>query len=246
MRRFFFLFCFVGCTTLEEAHKQKVKEINQVKESIERKEGEAFFTILPPKVKEHRPYPWEERYIGSIRKITKEFFRCKGSSSNPPEIVTGKEPVYFYDCTPHSLPIRDGEERVSTVLIDMLNFVQQKLQSRVVITSAHQCPTHQKYLKKEKKSKMSRYLVGAKVDFYVEGYERKPQEVAALLSTFFKEPLTVQVKGQEWSNKEVRLILRKTGERRNKDNRHPYPYFTLEDRSFHYTWDHAYKGLIVY
>ncbi|MBP9842366.1 MAG: hypothetical protein KBC64_08115 [Simkaniaceae bacterium] len=241
-----FLFFLIGCTTLEEAHKQKVKEINQVKELIQRKEGETVLTILPPRVRVHRLYPWEEQYIGSIRKITKEFFRCKGSSSNPAEIVKGKEPVYFYDCTPHSLPIREGEERVSTLLIDMLNFVQQKLEARVVITSAHQCPTHQKYLRKEKKSKMSRYLVGAKVDFYVEGYERKPQEVAALLNAFFKEPLTVQVKGQEWSNREVRLVLRKSGERRNWDNRHPYPYFSLEDRTFTYTWDQAHKGLIIY
>lgn len=240
------LLFLLGCTTLEEAHKQRVKEINEVKEPIERLEGETSLVIAPPQGRPKVPYPWEEQYIGTLRKITKEFFRCKGSSSNPAEVVKGKEAVYFYDCTPHSLPIREGEEKVSPLLIDVLNFLQQKLEARVVITSAHQCPTHYKYLKKEKKSKMSRYLVGAKVDFYVEGHEKRPQEVEALINQFFKEPLKVQIKGQEWTNREVRLLLRKRGERRNRDNQHGHPYFTLEDLTFSYTWDHAHKGLIVY
>ena len=246
MKKILLVLLFASCTSLEEAHKQKVKEINQVKELIQRGEQENFLTILPPKIAKRRPYPWEEQYVGGIRKITKEFFRCKGSSSNPAEIVKGKEPVYFYDCTPHSLPIRDGEEKVSHLLIHLLNFVQQKMEARVVITSAHRCPIHQKYLKKDKRSKMSRRLVGAKVDFYVEGYEKKPQEVAALIGKFFKDPLVVQVKGREWSNPEVRLVLKQGNEKRNKDNRHPYPYFTLEDRTYSYTWDQAYKSLIVY
>src|SRR5262245_19295468 len=60
------------------------------------------------------PYPWQPQG-GESRPITKEYFRCKGTPLNPPNIVMkdGKEYTRYYDCQgleKHSLPLQDGKE----------------------------------------------------------------------------------------------------------------------------------------
>src|SRR4051812_27330602 len=63
-----------------------------------------------------KSYPWEEDWQCCYPKITKDFFRCRGSSLNPVHFAQkGKEVVRFYDCggaQKHSLPLRDQKEYI--------------------------------------------------------------------------------------------------------------------------------------
>jgi len=191
------------------------------------------------------PYPWQPQG-GESRPITKEYFRCKGSPINPPNIIMkdGKEYTRYYDCQgleKHSLPLRDGKEFVYPVLITLLNHVQKATEKNVVVTSGHRCIAHQAFIDPTPKGSSSKHLIGAEVDFFVQGLEEQPMRVIQLLMDYYKEDekeyktfqrfeKTSDVSTPPWLNKEIFIKLYKRTEGRNFDNRHPYPYITIQVR----------------
>lgn len=232
-------FGFYSCTGLEESEKNKIRKLNAKKEAIYRNHDDKFFSLKNTKKRQLEPYFWENTITGNIQKITKEYFRCKGSFSNTPIILYGKtsNEKYHYDCNgfdEHSLPVKDEKEFVYPVLIDLLNYVQQKTMKPVVITCGHRCPKHNLYA--EPHETKSKHLIGAEVDFFVKGLEYDPMLVVESLKKFYEEKSfdfgslvkTSSSPLETYENKEVKIILSKEGQKRDFDNRHPYPYLTIE------------------
>jgi hypothetical protein len=161
--------------------------LNAKGEFIHRNHDELHYQIDTPKHKIREPYPWENGYIGQQTKITKEYFRCKGSGFNPPRTDDDLAKTYFDcgGCHTHSLPVKQGKEFIYPVLIDLLNFVQEKTHSKVVITCGHRCPAHNTYA--DSFNSTSKHMVGAEVDFYVEGMEEHSEEIIAILQQYYQE-----------------------------------------------------------
>jgi len=135
----------VGCSNLEQSEKEKIRKSNEKRERIYRYHDDIFYRHAEPVAQERDKYPWEENYVGSILKITKEYFRCKGSGLNPKILVGEKS---YRDCDgidDHGLPFVGGKEFVYPILIDILNYVQQKTQHKVIITCGYRCPVHNIY-----------------------------------------------------------------------------------------------------
>lgn len=192
-----------------------------------------------------KPYPWQAG-IGPIRAITKEYFRCKGNSLNPPNIIVkdGKEINRFYDCSgadKHSLPLRDGKEFIYPILITLLNHIQKVSGKNVIISSGHRCIAHQAFMDPSPKGSASKHLTGAEVDFYVQGLEDQPLKVIQMIMDYYKDDAkeykvfqrfdkNTDVSTAPWLNKEIFIKLFTRGEGRNFDNRHPYPYISLQVR----------------
>ena len=110
-------------------------------------------------------------------------------------------------------------------------------------------------------------MIGAEVDFYVEGLEQKPEEIVDLIFQFYKEKnryknlkefeeFLVSEKETDtfqkpWYNKEIFIKLYQYNEGRDFNNRHPYPYISIQvlwDRDtkqkVSYSWDKAYRGYL--
>ncbi|MCB1084549.1 MAG: hypothetical protein KDK60_00425 [Chlamydiia bacterium] len=244
-----------GCSGLEKSEKKRVREQNLILAPIQRLDSEHFFSLPPPTLKTRPPYPWEHKRIGSHLRITKEFFRCRGNALHPPiQVIKYGNLVYHLDCggiEQHSLPLKEGKEYVSQILVDLLNYLQETLDKKVVITCGHRCPDHNLYADPTKKGQTSKHLVGAEVDFYVEGLERDPQVVIDALLAYFNEPLKrsnslTEASTPSWFNQEIALTLFLKNEGRDIDNSHPYPYLSLQDRTTHYNWHTAHSGFIKY
>jgi len=249
---------FVGCSGLEKSESKKRRQVNLVVEPIKRKSSDHFFTIPTPQPSKNKEiYPWEKKYIGNLPRITREFFRCKGHPLNPPLCVESEshQITYQIDCggiERHSLPIRHGSEFIYPILIDLLNTIQEKTHKPVVITSGHRCPTHNLYVDPSKKNRLSKHLMGAEVDFYVEGMEYEPLMVISIIDEFYK--IDTEFNGlknveNHWLNREVVVTCHPIEEKRNGDNQHPYPYITIEvkyDREnkkpVHFSWHQGYNG----
>lgn len=239
---------------------------HQAKETIQRKHDEFKFVFPTPTTAALPSYPWEMPLTGNHPRITKEHFRCKGSHSNPPRIgeEEGKS-TRFYDCgggTKHSLPLRDGEEFVFPILIELLNYIQVKTGRCVVVTCGHRCPTHNTY--SDPLNAHSKHMIGAEVSFYVKGMEQKPEAIVDLLMQFYakhSDPQYRQFKRYEkadshvstmpWYNKEIYIKLHKPDEGRNFDNRHPFPYVSIQVRfdqqlnqKVIYDWNSANKNFL--
>lgn len=239
------LLCCAGCGPFK-------KEVNRDKlkgEYINNKEGEILFTSPPPVVRIPRKYPWTKKEMGGFFKITKDFFRCRGDTTHPlviKENSDGKK-INIRDCVggeKHGLPVRDGKEFIYPCLIDLLNFIQEKTKKKVVITTGHRCPVHNAYVDGSSTNKSSRHMLGAEVDFYVQGMEKEPEKIISLLQTFYKEnpdynkepDYTTFQRGDAekynitvapWQNKEILIKLNLEQENRDFDNSHPYPYITI-------------------
>lgn len=268
-RPFFFLIClgFFGCSGLEHSQYTKIRKENAVEEKVLRTKKNRSYQLTHPKKKLQVLYPWQEA-ADDLPKITKEYFRCKGSFSNPP--YKGAKGKIHKDCKgkdEHSLPLKDGKEMVYPILIDLLNYVQKKTGKKVRITSGHRCPTHNTYSDPSKFNQGSKHQIGAEVDFYVEGMELSPTSVIDLLLAYYKEhPKTkhlesythfyryrgkgTNVKEPPWYNKEVFIKLYQQDEGRDLDNQHPYPYIGVQvrfdrktNKTVSYSWEKAYKGL---
>ncbi|MCB1107154.1 MAG: hypothetical protein KDK76_03560, partial [Chlamydiia bacterium] len=111
----FFLFILsvlAGCSGLEKSEEKKVRERNLTIRAVQRQSDEILFpkTSHPPK--KRKPYPWENKKVGSHLRITKEFFRCQGNPLNPPiQIYQANSLTYHLDCggiEKHSLPLKNG------------------------------------------------------------------------------------------------------------------------------------------
>ncbi len=244
------LMLFTSCSGLEHTEQENLRRANAKGEFIHRNHGEVHYalTIPPQKVREH--YPWEEAYAGKYPKITKDFFRCKGSSSNPPhaDYKDPTRPANYFDCggfQKHSLPLQNGKEFVYPVLIDLLNYVQTKTGCRAIVTCGHRCPVHNVYADPTPVNQSSKHMMGAEVDFYVQGLEGRPEEVVQLLMQYFHESTNYRSQKEyqvferlpksdlitpPWYNKEVLIKLYTKNEGRDFDNRHPFPYISLQVR----------------
>lgn len=260
-----FFILLVGCSGLEDSEKQKIRKVNAIKETIYRAHDDQFFSLSPPKRRNRKAYSWEEKLVGNQCKITKEFFRCKGSSHNQPILrhLHG-HPQYVFDCggkQQHSLPLKEGKEFIYPILMDLLNFVQEKTNRKVIITSGHRCPTHNAYA--DPKSRVSKHMVGAEVNFYVQGFEWSPEKVIKILMQYYEDDphlcvfdrfeQETNVSTYPWYNKEVFIKLFKKDEGRNLDNSHGFPYISIQvkwdrdrDERVSYSWSKAFNGYLRY
>lgn len=255
-----------GCSRMEQSEKEKIRRVNEVSEKIYRLDHEIVFTIEEPLHQKREKYPWEAGVFANYLKITKEHFRCKGSALNLPRPTeSGKDLVS--DCSgmlKHGLPYRDGKEFIYSKLIEILNYVQEKLESKVVITTGYRCPEHNAYADGSKANQVSKHQLGGEVDFYVEGYESRPKEVVAQIMQLYHDkkeeeylPFKVALKNTRhlkhpgWYNKEIIVRIYEKDEGRDFDNRHPYPYISIElrydrekDELVQYNWQNAHRNYI--
>lgn len=166
------------------------------------------------------------------------------------------------------LPLKDKKEFIYPILIDLLNAIQTKTGKRVVITCGHCCPEHSAYLDPSVSNQASKHMLGAEVDFYVEGMESQPEKIIALIQAYYKEEPkyrglknfiefkrfekeTTNVSTPPWYNQEIFIKLYRKNEGRDGDNRHPYPYLSLQvrydwdlDQKVTYSWDKAYGNFL--
>jgi len=261
-----------GCSSSEESDSSLLRHQNQKGEYIYRVHNEYLFNPPPPEKVVLEPYPWEKSTIGNYPKITKEFFCCKGSNLNPVRVVQQNgEIIRYYDCSgaeKHSLPLRDKKEFVYPILIDLLNHIQAKTEKKVVITSGHRCPEHNTYVDPSPENQHSKHMIGAEVSFYVQGLENRPEEIVKHIQEYYRNNLKYKdqkeyvefqryekedtnVTTLPWYNKEIFIKLFKKKEGRSFDNRHPYPYISIQVRydmelqeKVIYTWDKATRNYL--
>lgn len=209
----------------------------------------------PPLEFEETPvYPWEslKGKGGKISPITKDYFRCKGSSLNQPIPVMkdGKVVENIFDCNgaeSHSLPIRHEEEFIYPILVELLNEIQSSTGKPVIITSGHRCPIHNHFIDASPKNQASKHQIGAEVSFYVAGLENSLEPILNAIFAFYKSnpryakekksyaeferyDKETDVSTKPWFNKEIMVKHYKASEGRNGDNRHPFPYFSIQVR----------------
>ena len=188
---------------------------------------------------------------------------------NPPRFIQRtKVNVRLDDCggaNSHSLPLKGEKEFIYPILVDLLNYLQEKTEHKVVITCGHRCPQHHFYARDEVQNRYSKHMIGAEVAFYVSGMEDEPEKVVELLMAYYdgRGPEYTQfqrytksdtdVSTLPWYNKEVFIKLYQPNEGRDFDNRHPYPYIRVQvryDRDLEkrviFRWDEAEKNILRY
>lgn len=263
MRALFICFILFSCSGSIDPDVEKVRKRNCVGHYIQRKESVYQYTLKEP-INNQRPYyDWEQEQ-GMPPKITKEYFRCKGSFLHPEKIDDVKNPKMIKDCDgKHSLPILGEKEDVYPVFIKILNYIQKRTRKKVILTTGHRCPTHNAYADSSKRAITSKHLIGAEVDFYVQGMEKEPEKVIDLIFEYYADQGVYKnfsrytgntdVLTKPWFNKEIfiKLYLREEG--RDFDNRHSYPYIGLQLRfdtkkkeNVVYSWEKANKGYYQY
>lgn len=264
----FMILC--SCSASDEQNANSLRLRNQKGEYIYRKHHEFLAIAPPPEKAPPKIYPWDQKQTGKFSKITKEYFRCKGSSLNPCRQSQIKgETVRYYDCSgadKHSLPLKDGKEFIYPILIELVNFIQEVTNRHVVITCGHRCPEHNTYADPSPQNQYSKHMIGAEVSFYVQGLEEHPEQIVAIIQNFYKidqryrgnkeyeefkqyEKKDTNVSTPPWYNKEIFIKLYKKQEGRNFDNRHPYPYLSIQvrhDRDTNekvvYFWDRTFRN----
>lgn len=258
-----------GCNSDSSGPKNRSRHAVAKGEYIYRTHDEFLFRPPQPIYQSPSLYPWEDVQGGKFPPINKYYFRCKGCGLNPPKkIDLNGEVRYVADCngpSGHSLPLKDGEEYIYPIFIDLLNYLQRKTDQRVIITSGHRCPTHHAYVEQSKAQMYSKHMIGAEVDFYIQNLEEQPEFIVALIQDYFLEtPYYRDLKEYQqfnrwekandistppWYNKEIFIKLYKKNEGRNLDNDHPYPYISIQIRydkenneKVSYSWDKAFKN----
>lgn len=273
-----YFYCFIllllfGCTKSEKSKLADIKKQNEISEYITRSYNSYFFPITTPISRVRDLYPWEEGGNENIQRISKEFFRCRGSLLNVPININADEsrPIIYEDCggsQAHSLPLIHGTENVYPILTELLNYIQVNTKKKVIITCGHRCPLHNKYSDISKNNRTSKHMIGAEVDFYVQGLEDYPSDIIELIFQFYKERKgyagnreyeifnryekdSTDVSTMPWFNKEIFVKLYDRYEGRDFDNRHPYPYISIQvryDRDTKervvYSWDKATSGYL--
>ena len=148
-----------------------------------------------------------------------------------------------------------------------MNYLQARLGKKVVITCGHRCPAHNTYSDPSPYNRGSKHMIGAEVDFYVQGLENEAEVVIEALMEFYQqnpryhdapdyqkfvryEKDSMNVLTEPWYNKEIFIKLYLEDEGRDWDNRHPFPYIGVQvrydrDREHRvsYTWDQAHNYL---
>ncbi len=224
----------------EQQSVRRLKDDNLLVENILRKESSKRYSLPIFEEQDAPKFPWERGAADHLPLITKEFFRCRGSDMNPKRMGLSDlgDTEELCDCggfLEHGLPLHEGKEWVPPILIELLNDLQESLKVRVVITSGHRCPKHNSYVDPSKANQTSKHLLAAEVSFYVEGYEWKPQEVVNVLLNSQEGPFSrwereTNVSTKPWYNEEIFIKLFRADEGRNFDNRHPYPYISIQVR----------------
>lgn len=262
----------MGCSSSDQNQSTRMRTDNQKGEYIYRIHDEYLFKIPPLEKGSKELYPWEKELEGRLL-ITKDYFRCKGSNLNPYRTVVQEkgEITRYYDCggcEKHSLPLCDQKEFIYPILIDLMNYLQTKTEKKVVITCGHVCPEHNSYSDPSISNQYSKHMIGAEVSFYIQGLENHPETVVALLQEYYKtkekyqkqkeytefkryEKKDTNVSTLPWYNKEIFIKLFKKSEGRNFDNRHPYPYISVQVRydfdkqeSVTYSWEKANRNYL--
>ena len=269
----FIIFLFYSCSGIEETQIKKIKERNERKDLVHRLSDQVQYPEAKLLQQMRAPYPWEQEVAGAHPCITKEVFRCRGGASNPFKPKLGDKTVVYHDCggiRKHSLPVKNGKEFIYPILLELLNYIQLKTGSPVVVTCGHRCPAHNSFSDPSTYQMNSKHMIGAEVDFYVKGMEDRPLEVIDVMMGYYKEAKTyksskeytkfqrldrmkVDVSTPPWYNKEVFIKLYQKGEGRDFDNKHPYPYIGLQVRfdrekseKVTYSWDKAFNGYMRY
>lgn len=246
----------LSCSNPETAQRKKLRQHNLSVSSIHHQHDEVWSPSPKTLSQPRTHYPWESKYIHNNRRITKEFFRCRGHTTNPP-IPNAKRSIYYLDCAGkenHSLPIKNGQEFIYPILIDLLNHIQNHTEKKVVVTCGHRCPIHHLYVDPNKSDPNSKHLIAAEVDFYVEGLEHHPYTIIDILQTFYDLPFQrstqfTQAHTPSWYNKEVVITLYQPHEGRDLDNSHSYPYLSIQvrhdahtNKPVNYNWHQAHRG----
>lgn len=234
------LMCFFsGCKGRKERVERETVYINQ---------ESALFKTPEPVAQTPPLYPWENRFVGSHFRISKDFFRCKGSSENPAQHLkkNGRIIHSYNDCDgKHSLPLKEGKEFVYPCLIALLNYIQQKCGQEVIITTGHSCVAHSGYADPSPYNYSSKHMIGAEVDFYVENVG--PEEIIALIQQYYLdhpeygsqkefteftryERGNLNVVTPPWQNKEIFVKHYLPDEGRDFDNQHELPYLSIQVR----------------
>lgn len=250
----------VGCSSGEE----HLKKQNRHWEALYRLSDDSWIDVPSPAPQELPRYEWD---LAAVPKVSREFFRCRGSSTHPERTEERRgEMVRYVDCRGrHSLPTFNEEEFIYPVLIELLNMIQEMTGKKVVITSGHRCPEHNTYVDASIANQSSKHQVGAEVAFYVEGMERDPGSIVEVVQRYYKEhPVfggqkewtefkryekgNTNVRTLPWYNKEVFVKIFMADEGRDGDNRHPYPYLSMQVRydrdageRVSYSWEKANK-----
>lgn len=268
---FFILLVFLtGCSGLEESERSRLRKMNAKGEFIYRSAEEKSYVTAPPEKRERASYPWEEGLVAGQFKITKDFFRCRGSLRSEPLVSQTGE--HLFDCgggEQHSLPLKEGKEFIHPVLPELLNYIQESTGKKVVITCGHRCPTHNAFCDATPFNRTSKHMIGAEVDFYVEGMEYKPEVVVDLIMEYYQKrsphkedeafntfsrwnsPSNVSI--PPWYNKEIFIKIYQVSEGRDLDNDHGKPYLAIQLRwdsttsaPVTYTWSKAFNGYLRY
>ncbi|MGM0439492.1 MAG: hypothetical protein ACQEP8_00060 [Chlamydiota bacterium] len=262
-----------SCSGLEDSQYKKIRKNNRITEPITRNHDDQQYK--PPMLVPHprNSYPWEQVLIGNHPKITKEYFRCQGNPRN--KVIVFKNDngdlIRREDCQGpqgHSLPLREGKEFIYPILTDILNYLQEATHKKVVVTCGHRCPQHNTYVDDSSYNRTSKHMIGAEVDFYVEGLEDDPQKVVDLIFEFFRSSKDYQsdsryteferytkpdtnVSTPPWYNREVFIKLFQDDEGRDLDNDHPYPYISIQvrrdrdtDKRVYYNWEQAFYNYL--
>lgn len=267
------LLLLTACSSPQDIQEEHLRRINRKGEYIYRRHDEVLFPLATPEQQPPEPYPWSGGQACLLGAISKEQFRCKGNSLNPLRLEYSKsgQPRRHVDCeggNKHSLPLVNGREFVYPVLLELLNEVHAKTGLPLVITTGHRCPAHNVYADSSAENKTSKHQLGAEVDFYVQGLENQPDKVVQILLDYYKkhpvlskdpamrvfqryEKGDCRLVTKPWYNKEVFIKLYKKNEGRDFDNRHPYPYLSIQvrydrdsEQNVTFSWEKSQNGYI--
>ena len=124
-RSIFVLFLFVvSCSGLERSEEERLRRKNCIGERIYRGRNDYFSPISTPLHTPREAYPWEVQSV--LPRVTKDFFRCRGSALHPAYPDSLDPGILYSDCggsSAHGLPMIGGKEGVYPILIDLLNDV---------------------------------------------------------------------------------------------------------------------------
>ena len=254
---FILLFLQVSCSTADEREKSQRMSNNKAVEKIYRLSHEKVYVEEDRVLATRELYPWENET--EFAKITMNTLRCRGDNTHVPRHKKDKEYVDCNGMHDHGLPYVDGEEFVYPVLVSLLNKIQNSFNKRLIVTSGHRCPRHNNYLTLGA-SKISKYMIGAKVDFYVEGMEEGVDDVIERIMYLYENDsdeyrrftkTTGQGHFPAWRNKEISISASSEGEH-SVTLKKNHPVITVEVRwdrernqRVNLDWKKAYQGFIV-
>lgn len=260
-----FIFYLLSCSSdTEKKLSSSFSSKNKKVDWIFRKHHEYIFKPRLPTYRSPPPTSWQQENL-SVYPIRMQSFACRGHYSHPSIETQGKNAIPLSDCLGHrrhSLPLVDQKEHIYPILIDLLNYIQNKTHKNVIITCGHRCPVHNQYADPSQENLSSKHQIGAEVDFYVEGLESDPQKIIDLLLAYYSSNPQYQNRPEytdfkrydkktntttlPWFNREIFIKLFLPHEGRDWDNQHPFPYINLQVRydslrhqSISYTWERA-------